>query len=119
MSQFAVVVQRLIERRTLRSFRHQMFEPGNLLLHFAEQRENAEGLIPHGGRALEVGLLFEESGSQPADQDHLAAIRFLTAGDEPEYRGLAGAVSTDEADPVAGIDLKRQASKDLVRAVAF
>ena len=59
---------------------------------------------------VEMRLLGEEPEREAALPDDLAAIRFVASGREPEQRRLAGAVGTDQADPIAG----RQGDVDLV-----
>ena len=39
-----------------------------------------------------------------AAQQHVARIGAQNAGDDPQQRGLAGAVGADETDELAGLD---------------
>ena len=68
-------------------------------------RGGHEGLV-------EVGLLPEQPDSQAALPDDLATIRLIAARRKSQQRGLAGAVRTDQADPVAERDRRLDRIED-------
>ena len=45
--------------------------------------------------------------------DDLAAVRLEFPGDQPERRRLAGAITADQANPLAGVDRELRPGKDL------
>ena len=46
-------------------------------------------------------LLLEEADPRPAGERHRTAVGRVEARDDPQQRGLAGAVRTDEPRPIA------------------
>ena len=87
-----------------------------LLLQGHEVGQRAEGLIVQGAIGREMRLLFQVA--QPRGRMDLAraGIGLVFAGENPQERGLAAAVGTNQADAVARADLEGDAAQDRLRS---
>jgi hypothetical protein len=81
--------------------------PSQLLLHRAELRVELRHVGTRGqdrrlgGPLVAVGVLIQVRGRQALAPHDLARGRLLEVGQDPEQRGLPGAVRPDDADPRA------------------
>src|SRR5437667_8315271 len=93
-------------------FMHLVFE----LLQMAEGRERR---FVNGRTRFEVDVLGEQAQFQVTRAHDFTPIRRGFIIDQPKDRRLAGAVSSDQSDMLARIDLQRCAAQNILRAVGF
>ena len=83
-------------------------ERGQSLGHQVEVRRAGPDRLAQVGRGherrVEMGLLRQQPEAQAALAVDLAAIRLVAPGGQPQQGGLAGAVRSDQPDPVAERD---------------
>jgi hypothetical protein len=75
------------------------------------------GLGQHRAAARVAGVLAEVADGEPAGPLDVAGVRRFLADDEPEQRGLAGAVGADQADLLTRVELERGVDEQELRAV--
>ena len=68
--------------------------------------EGAAGLVEEGAAGGELGLLLQQGDAGAGVQADLAVVGPVEAGQQPQQRGLADAVGTDQADALAGVQLE-------------
>ena len=69
---------------------------------------------PRGERVVEGVCLIEQTNREPIAHGHAAGIRFDSARQQLQHRGLAVAVAADDADAVALVHADRDGVKDLL-----
>ena len=77
-------------------------------MQIAEPSAAGNRLVQHRSAGHLLDVLTEVADGQLLRHRHVAFVGRLLADDHPEQRRLAGAVRADEADLLAGIELKRR-----------
>ncbi len=77
------------------------FEVADLALDCLDFRAGSPHLLEDGSRRLEVLLLVQKADPDAAGDDDAPLVGLEAARHDPEHRGLAAAVRTDEAYPFA------------------
>ncbi len=85
----------------------------------AQVGEREVDRVADAGGRREVEGLREVTESAGGGDGDLTVVGPFPAGEEPEQRGLAGAVVADDADPLAGPDRTADAVQDDVGVVAL
>ena len=91
----------------------------HLVLDLLQMAKRRERRFMHSRAHVEVNMLREQSGLEPARPRNLAAIRSLFFVYQAKNRRLAGAVTSDQTDMLTRIDLKRGAAQNILRAEGF
>ena len=68
--------------------------------------------IEHGAGEVELGLLRDVADARTLHRLQEAVVEMLDPGDDLQQRRLAGAVATDQADALAGVERKRRAVEE-------
>ena len=87
---------------------HRVLQRLELVMQIAEPAAAGNRFVEHRAARHLLDVLPEVADGQLLRHRHVAFVRRLLADDHPEQRRLAGAVRTDEADLLAGIELKRR-----------
>ena len=101
----------------LRGIGHRVLQRLELVMQVAEASAAGDRLVEHRAAGHLLDVLPEIADGHPSGHRHLALVRRLLADDHPEQRRLAGAVGTDQADFLAGIELKRRVDEENLPAV--
>src|SRR2546426_6134299 len=96
-----------------------MLQPMHLVLDLLQMAKRRERRFMHSRAHIEVNMLREQSGLEPARPRNLAAIRSLFFVYQAKDRRLAGAVTSDQTDMLTGVDLKRGAAQNVLSAEGF
>jgi hypothetical protein len=96
-----------------------MLQLVHLVLDLLQPAKRSQRRFVNSGTGFEVNVLVQQTESQAARTDDVAAIRRFVTSDEPKDRTLARAVSTYQPDVFPGIDLQGRASQHVVNAIGF
>src|SRR6266550_284142 len=109
-----------IERRLIvGAAGHRLLERGQLLLELHEVGGAREHVFAEREVALERRPLVVQGNACPLRERELAAVLLRLAREDPEQRRLAGAVRAGQRDPVAALDLERDAVEQQVARELF
>ncbi len=79
----------------------------------------ADQLVADRAQLVQLVALPEHLHAQRAGARHRTGVRGLQPGDQAQQRGLAVAVASDDADPVAGGDAERDVAQHGAAAVSL
>ena len=96
---------------------HGVLQRFELVVQVADAAAAGDGLVEHGAARHLLDVLAEVADGEPLRDRDLAFVGRLFADDHAEERGLAGAVGADQADLLAGIELKGGVDEDELLAV--
>src|SRR5438552_776871 len=96
-----------------------MLQLMHLVLDLLQMAKRRQRRFMHSRARVEVNMLRQQSELEPARPRNFAAIRSLFFVYQPKNRRLAGAVASDQTDMLTGIDLKRGAAQNVLRAEGF
>jgi hypothetical protein len=82
-----------------------MFELVHFMFNLLEMTKRRECGLMHGCAGLEMDVLGKETEAYAARAYHLTLVGLLLTVNQSKHRGLAGSVSSDQTDVLAGIDL--------------
>ena len=91
-------------------------QPGAPLVFGKQRFDIAQSRADHvaHGQVHRLGQRLREfADDEILTTDDFTAVRFEFPGDQLQRRGLSGAVSADQADPLAGVDGKLGLGEDL------
>ena len=96
-----------------------MLQLMHLVLDLLQMAKRRQRRFMHSRARVEVNMLRQQSELEPARPRNFAAIRSLFFVYQAKNRRLAGAVASDQTDMLTGIDLKRGAAQNVLRAEGF
>ena len=96
---------------------HRLLERFELVVEIADAAAAEDRLVEHRAPGHFLDVLAEVADRQLLRHRHIAVVGHFLAGDHPEQRRLAGAVRADEADLLAGVELKRRVDEENLPAV--
>jgi hypothetical protein len=91
----------------------------HLVLYLLKMSEGSERGFMHGRAFLEMNMLRQKSETHAACAHNVSAIRRFFTAHQTEHGRLPRAVSPDESDVLARINLHGCAPQDILRAVRF
>src|SRR2546425_5015492 len=96
-----------------------MLQLMHLVLDLLQVAKRRERRFMHSRARVEVNMLREQSELESAGTHNFAAIRSLFFVYQAKNRRFAGAVTPYQTDMLTGVDLKRGAAQNVLRAEGF
>ena len=101
----------------LRGIFHGVLQRFQLMMQIAGAPAAGDGFIEHRPALHLLHVLAEVADGQLLGNRDVAFVGIFFADDHAEERGLAGAVGADQADLLAGVQLKGSVDEDQLLAV--
>jgi len=89
----------------------------HLMFDLLQTSKRGERRLMNSRAGLEVNVLVQQSEFHSARAHDVTTIGGFITSDETKDRALTGAIAAYKTDVLAGIDLQRRASQDVLNAV--